>query len=375
MSGWGDISRNAQPKINQIFGGSIGGGGDSSGDSTVVFGLVSEVNYTPGTNQGKIQFSAGSGPGGSAYPLFPSIFTLPIIGEMVIIIDASDIRDGNLDNDGINYLRDTNAYFYISPINLWNTPGGNGVESPSPSFPINKIDALSKLQLFQGDVLFKGRYGNSIRLGSSNPAFANESYISDEAGEPIIIINNGNTSTVEDIQNDLSSIYLTSYQKIANFSLAKQTFSSYNRGHEPEIPKEFTSPQIILNSDRVTLNAKTDNVLISGYKSVFLSSNKSINTTSKEFYIDSIDIRLGSPNASEPVLLGNETVKELIKLTNQIKKLGKIAEKSQIYPGGVPAPNAGVNFIGTGIVRSCNNIINKLLDDQRGIKSNFVKTR
>ena len=91
--------------------------------------------------------------------------------------------------------------------------------------------------------------------------------------------------------------------------------------------------------------------------------------------MDSIDIRLGSPNASEPVLLGDETVKQLIKLTNQVKNLGKIAETLKIYPGGNPVPDAGSNLIGNNITSTCDSILNKLKDNKRGIKSNFVKTR
>tara|TARA_Y100000361_G_C11121730_1_gene323609 strand:- start:53 stop:1180 length:1128 start_codon:yes stop_codon:yes gene_type:complete len=310
-----------------------------------------------------------------AIPFFSNIKHIPIEGEVVILIK------NELQTDVTN-----NSTYYLGSFNVWNNPSLNSVQSnnqiSNPStkdyFSPLKVKNVTPLFSLPGDTIFEGRFGNTIRLGNTNPNYPNDWSSSGEKGDPITIINNGqleSNSSIENINENLSSIYLTSYQKIANFSLAKQSFSSYNRGQEPVSPKEFTSPQIILNSDRVTLNAKTDSVLISGEKSVFLSSNKSVNITSKEFYMDSIDIRLGSPNASEPVLLGDETVKQLIKLTNQVKNLGKIAETLKIYPGGNPVPDAGSNLIGNNITSTCDSILNKLKDNKRGIKSNFVKTR
>ena len=72
------------------------------------------------------------------------------------------------------------------------------------------------------------------------------------------------------------------------------------------------------------------------------------------------DIRIGSPNASQPALLGNETVDLLIRLTEQVQYLAKIASTSQIWPGGVPAPDGTSNTIGTNIDSVCETLLNKL---------------
>lgn len=356
--------------------------GENSGPS-IIFGVVASIRdnvnglieFVPLKAQGKIE---------RARPASPDLKSIPIPGEVIIAIDNPISNTISNNNPASEAGED---FLYLNGINLWNNPSFNGITNTqtisnpdtlnffNPETVANIIPLISA----PGDNILEGRFGNTIRLGNTNPNFGNGWSENGKKGDPITIISNGqaseNATNVENISEDLSSIYLTSYQKIANFSLAKQTFSSYNRGQEPVSPKEFTSPQIILNSDRVTLNAKTDSVLISGDKSVFLSSNESINTTSKEFYMDSIDIRLGSPNASEPVLLGDETVKQLIKLTNQVKNLGKIAETLKLFPGGNPVPDAGSNLIGNSIVTTCNNILNKLKDNKRGIKSNFVKTR
>jgi hypothetical protein len=132
--------------------------------------------------------------------------------------------------------------------------------------------------------------------------------------DPITILRNGQPTNVNDkgwipitenLSNDLSSIYLTSYQKIP-FSIANENFVSYTT--PPTTPSQFTNPQIILNSDRIVLNAKTDSVLISGQNSVGISSNNSVNIEStSEIDIASKLVKLGSANASQAVLRGDET--------------------------------------------------------------------
>ena len=47
----------------------------------------------------------------------------------------------------------------------------------------------------------------------------------------------------------------------------------------PEPPNTFQGNQVIINSDRLVFNAKTDHILISAEKSIFLGSNSSINFT------------------------------------------------------------------------------------------------
>lgn len=78
---------------------------------------------------------------------------------------------------------------------------------------------------FVGDLLLQGRYDNSIRFGSSLKANRGSNAWADSTndGDPIIIIRNGqgyqsNTDgfipTVEDINTDQSTIYLTAGQRI-----------------------------------------------------------------------------------------------------------------------------------------------------------------
>jgi hypothetical protein len=161
---------------------------------------------------------------------------------------------------------------------------------------------------YMGDSLLEGRHGQSIRFGSTakSKSEINNNWSSNGTnGDPITILRNGQPTKVsnegwipivENISQDLSSIYLTSYQKIP-FSIANENFISYTT--PPTTPAQFVNPQVILNSDRIILNAKSDSILISGEKSVGLSSNGSVNIEStSEINIASKLTRLGNKNAN-----------------------------------------------------------------------------
>jgi hypothetical protein len=358
MSSWGNISKNASPKIpfgsneNEIL-------PDESGGPAVNFAVVKNVNLFTGTKQGQITFSFGeSDPLSKATPLLPHLNCYPVEGEMVIIIDASEIRNGGLANKGPNYVNGTNAFFYLSPLNLWSNPSLNGIDPPPSTFPTSKTTSTPQPQSCPGDIILKGRFSNNIRLGNTSNVVGNNWSQDGSDGDPITIISNGQKLPIEDIKNDLSSIYLTSYQKIANFSLANENFNSYKT--PPEKPTEYKQPQIILNSDRVILNAKTDEVLISGEKSIGLSSNKSVNIESKETIIDG-NVLLGSKDAKESALLGDTTQELLTKLTTEVRNLSLALQTVPFAVGPVASMSTP--------------ILENILSDMSKIKSNTVKLK
>ena len=295
----------------------------------------------------------------TAIPLFPHIKSIPIAGEVIVLI-KNTLQTSLIDI----------KFYYLSGINTWNNPSLNSVESKSQIQNPNKSDYFSPLKIqniipllpLPGDTIFEGRFGNTIRLGNTNSNFSNNWSSFGEKGEPITIISNGqaseNPTNVENIKEDLSSIYLTSYQKIANFSLANENFSSYNTS--PITPSEYVQPQIILNSDRVILNAKTDEVLISGEKSVGLSSNESINIESKQTIIDG-NVYLGSKNSKESALLGDTTTELLTQLITEVRNLSLALQT-------VPFAVGPVASMSTPILESILKNISK-------IKSNTVKLK
>jgi hypothetical protein len=99
-------------------------------------------------------------------------------------------------------------------------------------------------------MILEGRFGNSIRFGSTNNSqeISNPNAWSDSGntGDPITIIRNGQSSnldekgwlpTTERINEDASSIYLTSNQRLQNFTQASPYMESWNA--------EYIKPQAI----------------------------------------------------------------------------------------------------------------------------------
>lgn len=152
----------------------------------------------------------------SAQPLFANIKVYPLAGEYVMLINLGKI--------------------YYIPLNFWNNPVNN-IGAPVLSSTLGRqLQDVSKILGFnktfsstnkvhiitgaqEGDVVFEGRFGQSIKFGSTvklNDESKNSWSTSDLSnnGDPIIIIRNGIQNPLENITEDYSSIYLCSTQKI-----------------------------------------------------------------------------------------------------------------------------------------------------------------
>ena len=345
-----------------------------------------------------------------ALPYDAQLKTYPLVNEIVLLFSLPD--------NGMGQSTDSKSYFYLKPLNIWNHPHhdaypnpttygrkqkrdyeatDNGVVvrqvkdnenfddidlnspiNPSQNTFVEKVD-IHPLMPFMGDSLLEGRYGQSLRFGStakSQSEKKNNWSSAGDNGNPITILRNGQPTKVspegwipitENLTQDLSSVYLTSYQKIP-FSIANENF--YSANIPPTTPSQYISPQIMLNSDRIVLNAKSDSVLISGQTSVYISSNKSINLEAEQLYIDSTDIRLGSKIADQAVLKGDDTVELLKRLITEVTNLSTALKTIQIWPGGVPSPDP---IIGP-VAKIAESNLERILFQIDSIKSNFVKT-
>ena len=302
-----------------------------------------------------------------AYPLFPNIKNFPLENEIIYIT--------NLPSDNIYSNTGLTKYYYFTPLNIWNNIHHNSIPSnlfdenknlkstPTDifegdisnnelSFPKIKFgkyftekNNVKTLQPFEGDIIYEGRWGQSIRFGSNqsnlNPWSNEENQIN-----PITIIKNGNKSNlnediwapyVENINEDPGSIYMTSTQTIP-INVTHKNYKNY-KNNPPTDPNLFNKPQIILNSERILINAKDDHILLSGNKSINLNSN-STNIYSRSYScIDSPQILLGNKNADEPLIMGNKwkdlmnnIITELINVNNQLAILTSL-------PPGTPFVN------------------------------------
>lgn len=166
--------------------------------------------------------------------------------------------------------------------------------NPTPKDKKNKefkeVADLSQLQPFAGDVIHEGRFGQSIRFGyTPQNAESNQqpTWTSTKSESPITIIRNGagesrgyNKFVVEDINKDASSIWLADQQSI-NIKLS----STLPVGITPA--NIYNKPQVILNSDRLVLNSKRDDVILSSAKDIIVTTSK--NTTTIDLIISAIE--------------------------------------------------------------------------------------
>lgn len=294
-----------------------------------------------------------------ALPLNSSNKQIPIEGETVVLAKIDP------------HSSFTTSTFYHPSINIWSNPSLNSTVKTSQIsknddesyFSPTKVQHISNLISLPGDTIYEGRFGQSIRFGNTNSNYSNNWSSMGETGDPITIINNGqpteNRSNIENIKYDLSSIYLTSYQSIANFSLANENFTSFRT--KPSTPSEYVNPQIILDSNRISLNAKTDEVLISGEKSVGLSSNDSINIEAGNETIISGRVFLGDKSAKESALLGDTTLELLTQLITEVKNISLALQT-------IPSAVGPVATLATPVFE-------KVLKDLSKITSNTVKLK
>jgi len=345
-----------------------------------------------------------------ALPYDSQTKTYPLINEIVLLV--------YLPNQLLGKNSSSKAPFYLKPLGIWNHPhhdaypnlnipiftsqardyvssdegvvrqvtdGSTDIELNSPTNPsqntfVEKTN-IHPLLPYMGDTLIEGRYGQSLRFGStakSKSAITNSWSTSGANGDPIIILRNGQPINADDrgwipitenIRNDLSSIYLTSFQRLQDFKVASELYNSYTT--PPIVPSLFTQPQIVLNSNRVVINAKTDSILLSSQKSVGISTQGSANVDSKSFYVSSNDIKLGSKNATEPVLKGDTTVELLKQLTKAIKDLATILEVEKNWPGG--NLQTGYNAVAGNVLVVLNDITSQLNDNS--LKSQTTKVQ
>jgi len=265
------------------------------------------------------------------------------------------------------------------------------IESPNPSQNtfIEKGN-IHPLMYYSGDILYEGRWGQSIRFGSttkSKSRIQNNYSSTGDNGNPIMIIRNGQSRLassfgaepiVEDAKNDLSSIYLTSYQTLP-FSPTSGDFTNGLKSYsnQPILPSSYNKPQILLNSDRIIIDAEEDSILLSAQKSVGLLSNESVNLESKNISMHAdTEIKIGSNNL-EPVLLGDKTHDILKFILVALRQVCKTTVVRQKWPTGVAIPDSLDQTVSGNIVEAIEKIIGSLeiKEDPGSILSNIKSTK
>jgi len=187
---------------------------------------------------------------------------------------------------------------------------------------------------------------------------------------PITILSNGfsyepgDKFHVEKINKDLSTIYLTSTQKLP---LQPDRTGNVNPLTNPINPSKYYNAQIIINSDRVTLNSKKDEVMIFAKTNVEISTKNIINLNANErIHLNGGTVFLGTINnqlPSEPLVLGNKTYDLLLDLLGGMYEFGTSLSTVIGSPEGAPAID--INTAAEGLL----NTLDRATDRLEGILS------
>ena len=269
-----------------------------------------------------------------ASPIFPNIKQYPLLNEIVYIIKLPST------NTATQTI--TDIYYYFPPLNIWNSQLHNAL--PENNNTTNDIaqqedynsafqgevrrpeDNSTEINLgstfveansinvhpllpYEGDVIYEGRFGNSIRFGSTvqNAIIQNEWSKTGKNGDPITIIRNGQANytddpwipKTEDINKDASDIWLTSTQKLPITPSSNLT-DSYAKSKAPEDPREYSKNQIVLSSGRLTFNAKNEAIILGANSTIHLTANESVNAdASKYIALTAPKVYLGSSQGVE----------------------------------------------------------------------------
>lgn len=308
-----------------------------------------------------------------AKPLYPNIKNIPLINEITYVISFPTPRLQDPDFVDLN----DSGFYYFPPVNLWNSNHHNALpnplstttQTPSEQKDYQQVEAgssqkitdntedinlgntfeekadIKPLQPYEGDVIFDGRWGQSLRFGSTVPGTDNTWSETGNSGDPITILRNGQGEQsgepwipmVEDINNLESSIWFTSTQQIP-LEAASSIYNSYST--QPDAPNQYAGSQVIINSNRVVINSKEDHILLTSNKSVNLNAVEGVNIDTPTTTIQSNTVLLGGKNATEPVLKGDTTIAILSQLVDELYKLTVTLQSVTPQGGPLVAPAA-----------------------------------
>ena len=282
-----------------------------------------------------------------AYPMEVDVQSYPLIGEIVLVqkIKGNHFYSRRMNvNKRLQLNSFPNILDRVKPTKtkqdnsraIQQARGGQLVQSsndPAENLTnenYQRRDALFNLKHFDGDVIIQNRYGATLRFGSSQSELAlNQKTEPPESedgsnvilgptvplnNDPIIIMRVGERELpnltrstgygliVEDINRDDSSFVLASNQQI-NFHFATTDSDVHFRSSkrfttkfpiiaditgEPDglTKSSLMGNQSLLNSGRLVLNAKTDNIILSsGQDFISLTNKDTIFDTGEDFVV------------------------------------------------------------------------------------------
>jgi hypothetical protein len=296
-----------------------------------------------------------------AKPLTSQIANYPVLGELVNIIDLPSPS---------TQISPASSYSYYTLINLWNSVQQNAQPAnDTANLGITFVENLNVRSLlpFEGDYIIQGRQGGSVRFSSTTKLYSGLNEWSSIGNEdsPITIITNGlkfdpkKSYYVEQINKDDSSLYLTSTQQLP---IQTDRTGVLNPLTNPIDASKYFNAQAILNSDRIVLNSKKDEVMIFAKTNVEISTKNIINLNAGDrVHLNSNRVFLGTINnqlPTENIVLGGKLHDLLLNLMDALHEFGTGLSSVVGSPEGTPA--ADIISAARGLCTSINTLENNL---------------
>jgi hypothetical protein len=262
-----------------------------------------------------------------AKPIDNNIKKIPLVGELILVCRQQSNIASTTDDKG-KYNRQ--QWYYISTINVNSSINNNSVPGYVQVADVDTTDIKGKtfkesntspLQPYEGDTLFEGRSGNSIRFSNTlnNQSDAiytipqSELFTGDVISDPLMIISNGRVNkegkqfVSENVNEDASTLWLTSTQRVDKLTLNFKNMIS-------DAPNYYNKSQLIGKADRIVLSAKQDDIILDAKKGIEINAPK---------------IVLGSSTNKE-AMLHSTAVKKLFEKIIRVVRLGVIDESTGI---------------------------------------------
>lgn len=164
-----------------------------------------------------------------------------------------------------------------------------------------------RLKHLEGDMILESRSGSSIRFGTSwlngsGPGKKPFRALHGDQNPNILIrvgadpqaaksVNSTFGLVVEDINTDASSIWITSDQVIdLNYATLK---SDIHGKSVPDFPKQLQGNQIVLNTDRFVVNAKTNKIIGTSLAGIHWTTTLNFTVDAQQDYISFIGRDVG----------------------------------------------------------------------------------
>ena len=277
----------------------------------MLFGI--DVQYSL---NGRLQFIE------NVKPINSNIKQIPIPGESVLIFQSL--------NHESTVEESYPQWYYMFPMAMSSNINSNilptvGELEFDTEFEESQV---SPLQPYRGDVMLEGRYGNSIRFGSTIDFKNNYSepgnWRGNKNGDPILILSNGRKYkenkdfVTEDINTDQSSLYLTSTQKLPLVLGSKTQPNSLTGCISPNGNEtNYIGSQLVGVSDRVILKARKDIAVIDSPIGIVLNSTG--------------PIKLGNDSANESIVHGDVLLDVLQNIINQLNTMIQCGSSSGTF--------------------------------------------